>query len=35
MNSNTIDLGEIANGVYMLKITDGKGLNYSQQFRKQ
>jgi GEVED domain/Secretion system C-terminal sorting domain len=35
LNSNVIDLGEIATGVYMLKLTDGKGLNYSQQFSKQ
>jgi hypothetical protein len=34
LNSTVVDLGDIASGVYMIKITDGKVLNYSQQFRK-
>jgi hypothetical protein len=35
LNSNTIDLGSITSGVYMVQITDGKGLNISQQFKKK
>jgi hypothetical protein len=34
LNSNIVDLSGIAAGVYMVQITDGKTLNYSQQFKK-
>jgi hypothetical protein len=34
-NNTSIDLGEISAGIYMVRISDGKGLNFSQQFNKQ
>jgi hypothetical protein len=34
-NSTVIDLGELASGAYMIKVTDSKGLNFAQQFSKQ
>ncbi|MFM2387622.1 MAG: hypothetical protein RL660_2379, partial [Bacteroidota bacterium] len=34
LNSTVVDLGDIASGVYLIKITDNKALNYSQQFKK-
>jgi hypothetical protein len=34
-NYTSIYLGDMAIGMYMIRISDGKGLNYSQQFNKQ
>jgi len=34
-NNTSIYLGDMALGMYMIRISDGKGLNYSQQFNKQ
>jgi hypothetical protein len=34
LNSTVIELGDMAAGMYLIKVTDGKSLNYSQQFRK-
>ena len=34
-NYTSIYLGDMALGMYMIRISDGKGLNYSQQFNKQ
>jgi Secretion system C-terminal sorting domain/Domain of unknown function (DUF2341) len=35
ITANTIDVGDIANGVYLIKLSNGKELNFSTQFRKQ
>jgi hypothetical protein len=35
LNKITVNVGEIANGMYMLKVVDGKSLNYAQTFNKQ
>jgi hypothetical protein len=34
LNATVIELGDMAAGMYLIKVTDGKALNYSQQFRK-
>jgi hypothetical protein len=34
-NNTIIELGDIVTGIYMIRISDGNGLNYSQQFNKQ
>jgi hypothetical protein len=34
INSNIIDLKELADGIYMLEVTNGKGLQYTQTVRK-
>jgi hypothetical protein len=33
-NSAQIDLQELADGMYMIQITNGKGLNFAQPIRK-
>ena len=35
LNNITINVGELSNGMYMLKVVDGKALNYAQSFNKQ
>jgi len=35
LNKITVNVGELANGMYMIKVADGKALNYSQTFNKQ
>ena len=35
LNKITVNVGELANGMYMLKVVDGKALNYAQTFNKQ
>lgn len=35
LNKITVNVGELANGMYMLKVLDGKALNYAQTFNKQ
>ena len=35
LNKVTVNVAELANGMYMLKVVDGKALNYSQSFNKQ
>ena len=35
LNKITVNVGELANGMYMLKVADGKALNYAQSFNKQ
>jgi hypothetical protein len=35
LNKITVNVGELANGMYMLKVVDGKSLNYAQTFNKQ
>ena len=34
LNKITVNVNELANGMYMLKVVDGKALNYSQTFNK-
>jgi GEVED domain/Secretion system C-terminal sorting domain/SprB repeat len=34
-NSSTISLGDLTTGLYTISISDGKGLQYSQQIKKQ
>ncbi|MFM2387759.1 MAG: hypothetical protein RL660_2516, partial [Bacteroidota bacterium] len=34
LSSNSVDLADFASGVYLLKVTDGRGLKFSQQFQK-
>jgi hypothetical protein len=35
LNKITLNVGELANGMYMLRVADGKALNYAQTFNKQ
>jgi len=35
LNKITVNVNELANGMYMLKVVDGKALNYAQTFTKQ
>lgn len=35
LNNITVNVAELANGMYMLKVVDGKALNYAQSFNKQ
>jgi len=35
LNKITVNVAELANGMYMLKVVDGKALNYAQTFNKQ
>jgi len=35
LNKVSVNVAELANGMYMLKVTDGKALNYAQSFNKQ
>jgi hypothetical protein len=35
LNKITLDVDDLANGMYMLKVADGKALNYVQTFTKQ
>jgi hypothetical protein len=35
LNKITVNVAELANGMYMLKVADGKALNYAQTFNKQ
>ena len=35
LNKITVNVGELSNGMYMLKVVDGKALNYAQTFNKQ
>jgi hypothetical protein len=35
LNQITVNVAELSNGLYMLKVVDGKALNYSQSFNKQ
>ncbi len=35
LNKITLNVEELANGMYMLKVVDGKALNYAQTFNKQ
>lgn len=35
LNKITVNVGELSNGMYMLKVVDGKALNYAQSFNKQ
>jgi hypothetical protein len=35
LNKITVNVNELANGMYMLKVVDGKSLNYAQTFNKQ
>lgn len=34
LNKITVNVNELANGMYMLKVVDGKAINYSQSFNK-
>ena len=35
LNKIIVNVGELANGMYMLKVVDGKSLNYASTFNKQ
>ena len=35
LNKIVVNVSELANGMYMLKVADGKSLNYAQTFNKQ
>ena len=35
LNKITVNVNELANGMYMLKVVDGKALNFAQTFNKQ
>lgn len=35
LNKITVNVGELANGMYMLKVVDGKALNFASTFNKQ
>ena len=35
LNKITVNVGDVANGMYMLKVVDGKSLNYASTFNKQ
>ncbi len=35
LNKITVNVAELANGMYMLKVVDGKALNYASTFNKQ
>jgi hypothetical protein len=35
LNKITVNVSELVNGMYMLKVTDGKALNYASTFQKQ
>jgi len=34
-NKITVNVNELASGMYLLKVNDGKALNYAQTFNKQ